>query len=214
MSSNAPMPLNYQAGQAPAYGPAPAFTHTSYLVRRKVLKLFGGAFHIYGPAGELIGFSKMKAFKLKEDIRVYTDEEMRYELLIIQARQMIDWGASYDVWDPAVRQKVGALRRKAWKSFVKDEWLLLDPWDREIGLIQEQGSVMALARRFIEWVSVIFPQRYVVSVAGQPVATFQQNYNPFVYKLNVDMTGVRGYLDPRLCLAAAIMMAAVEGKQG
>lgn len=55
------MAFNIQPGEA-------------YTIRRKVLKLFGAAFHIYNPAGAVVGFCKQKAFKLKEDIRVYTDE--------------------------------------------------------------------------------------------------------------------------------------------
>ncbi len=44
------------------------FKHDRYLVRKKLLKLLGGAFHIYGPGGELVLYSRLKAFKLKEDI--------------------------------------------------------------------------------------------------------------------------------------------------
>src|SRR6266545_1338894 len=105
---------------------------TSFTVRRKVLKLFGGAFHIYDSAGNVIGYSKMKAFKLKEDIRLYTGEDMSQELLTIKARQMIDFAASYDVYDPQQQVKVGALRRRGLKSLIRDEWLILDPYDREM----------------------------------------------------------------------------------
>ena len=190
-------------------------TQTQYMIRRKVLKIFGGAFHVYDNAGNVVGYSKMKAFKLKEDIRLFTGEDMQTELLTIQARQIIDWGASYDVFDPQQRVKVGALRRKAFKSIIKDEWTILDAYDREIGLVQEDSTMLALVRRFIDYASMIFPQKYVVSINQQPVAIFKQNFNPFVYKLNVDLTAdTAGVLDRRLAMGAAILMAAVEGKQG
>ena len=46
----------------------------SYMIRQKVLKLLGAEFHIYSDDSmqQLIGYSKQKALKLKEDIRVYT----------------------------------------------------------------------------------------------------------------------------------------------
>ena len=47
-----------------------------YIVRTKVFKLFGGAFHVYDPAGNVVMYSKQKAFKLREDIRVYNDDAM------------------------------------------------------------------------------------------------------------------------------------------
>jgi hypothetical protein len=193
----------------------PAFAHANYTVRRKVMKLFGGAFHVYDPAENVIAYSKMKAFKLKEDIRLYTGEDMSQELLVIQARQAIDFSASYDVFDPRANQKVGALRRKGLKSMLKDEWLVLDPWDRDLGLIQEDSMAKALIRRFVDAASLVLPQAYSVQVGGQPVATFKQNFNPFVYRLNVDLTAdSRNLFDRRLALASALLMAAVEGKQG
>src|SRR5687767_9505804 len=130
-------------GGAPVTAMAPVFAHRSYMIRRKVLKILGGAFHVFDSTGQVVGYTKQKAFKLKEDLRLFTDESMQKELLVIQARQVIDWGASYDVFDPATQQKVGALRRRGWKSMLKDEWIILDAFDREIGLIQEQGTVLA-----------------------------------------------------------------------
>ena len=52
------------------------FQHNTYLIRQKIFKLFGAAFHIYDPAGNVAFYSKQKAFKLKEDIRIYTNEDM------------------------------------------------------------------------------------------------------------------------------------------
>lgn len=201
------MTLNYMSPEQAA--------QTSYVVRRKVFKLFGGAFHIYDASEQtLLAYSKMKAFKLKEDIRLYADEQMSRELLVIAARQVIDFGASYDVYDPANQQKVGALRRRGFKSMLRDEWLILDPQDQQIGLIQEENMMLALVRRFVEAASYVLPQKYRVNIGQTPVATFRQNFNPFIYKLWVDLSAdTAGLLDRRLAMAAALLMAAVEGKQ-
>jgi hypothetical protein len=184
------------------------------MVRRKIFKLLGGAFHVYDlQQQQVFAYSKMKAFKLKEDIRLYTGEDMTSELLTIKARQIIDIGATYDVVDPR-QGKVGALRRKGLKSLVRDEWLILDPHDREIGMVQEDSTGLAILRRLVDFASMFLPQKYVVTMQGMQVATFQQNFNPFVFKLVVDLSGDRsGMLDRRLALASAILMAAIEGKQ-
>ena len=209
------MPPPLMAGSAGA-GAAQVFQQPQYIVRRKIFKLLGGAFHVYDLSQQQVyAYSKMKAFKLKEDIRLYTGEDMSSELLTIKARQMIDIGATYDVIDPrGGGQKVGALRRKGLKSLVRDEWLILDAGDREIGLIQEDSTALAIVRRLIDIASMFLPQKYVVTMQGQQVATFQQNFNPFVYKLVVDLVPDRGGIfDRRLALAAAVLMAAIEGKQ-
>jgi len=45
----------------------PGFLQNYYLFRRKVFKIFGGAFHVYDSNQRLLFYSKQKAFKLKED---------------------------------------------------------------------------------------------------------------------------------------------------
>jgi hypothetical protein len=190
------------------------FELSQYMIRRKIFKIFGGAFHIYDPAGQVVGYSKQKAFKLKEDIRLFTDETMTTQLLVIQARQIIDFSAAYDVFDPAQNAKVGALRRKGFKSILKDEWEILDPYDRPLGMVQEDGWLKATLRRFVEAASFFLPQAYHIDIAGAPVAIIKQRFNPFVFKLDVDLTlDTNGLLDKRLALATAILLNAIEGRQ-
>ena len=48
----------------------------------------------------------------------------------------------------------------------------------------------------------------------QTVATYQQNFNPFVQKIAIDFThDTGGKLDPRLGLAASVLLCAIEGRQ-
>ncbi|HNW91945.1 MAG TPA: hypothetical protein PKM88_03435 [bacterium] len=185
-----------------------AFGHTQYLVRRKILKLLGGAFHIYAPDGSLALYSELKAFKLKEDIRLFADEAKTTEVVRISARSVIDFGATYDVFDGASNTKLGALRRKGLKSIVRDSWVILDANDQEIGSIAEDSMLLALVRRIL---SNLVPQTFQATVNGQPAATFRQNFNPFVLKITVTFTGEA--LDKRLGLAACVLLAAIEGRQ-
>src|SRR6202011_3447124 len=69
----------------------------SYVIRRKFFKLLGEGFYIYDAPGNLAFYSDMKAFRLRDDIRLYTDSDMRQELLSIRARQMIDFSGTFDV---------------------------------------------------------------------------------------------------------------------
>ena len=85
------------------------FAQSRYVIRRKFFKIFGEAFHIYDEAGQVLFYTKMKAFKLKEDLRVFTGEDMQEQVLSIQARNILDISATYDVTDPQTGQKVGAL---------------------------------------------------------------------------------------------------------
>jgi len=61
---------------------------------------------------------------------------------------------------------------------------------------------------------VFMPQKFHAEIDGQPAATYQQNFNPFVQKLVIDFTvDPQRRMDPRLGLAAAVLLCAIEGRQ-
>lgn len=189
------------------------FTHASYLVRKKFWQVLGATFHIYDPDGELAFYSKQKAFKLREDIRLFTDESMTTEVLTIQARKIIDFSAAYDVVDTATGQKIGALKRKGFASILRDQWILMDANDIEFARAKEDSLLLATIRR---WFVNLIPQKYHVTADdGTPLAQLKQRFNPFVQKMDVDFSSdTEGRLDRRLGLAAAVLLVAIEGRQG
>jgi len=192
---------------------APRFQYSTYLLRRKFFQLFGASFNIYGPDGELAFYSKQKAFKLKEDIRLYGDESAAEEVLTIKARSWLDFAAAYDVVDTQLGEKVGGLKRRGFKSLIRDEWTFMDADDNDIGLIQEESTLVGLVRRFVPYGHFI-PQKFVGTVQGQPVGEFRQHFNPIVQKITLDFSMDTGnLLDRRLGLAAAILLCAIEGRQ-
>jgi len=188
----------------------PAFMHNYYLFRRKVFKIFGGAFHVYDENRTLLFYSKQKAFKLKEDFRVYTDERQMEELLIIKTPQILDIGATYSVVDATAGQLVGAIRRKFLKSIVKDEWIFLSNDGIEIGKLSESSAWGALASRLIN----LIPQTYVITSAdGRTAAEIKQHFNPFVLKYDMSISGQEVSIDRRLIISAGILLAGIEGRQ-
>ena len=184
-----------------------------YTIRRKVLTIFGAKFHVYNGEGGLIGFSRQKAFKLKEDIRVFTDETESTEMLAIQARSIIDFSSAYDVVNSQTGAKLGALKRKGWSSMLRDSWIVLDANGNEFGKIEEDSMGMALVRRFVPLAALIFPQTYHLRSSDEAAhATFQTHANPFVHKMTVSVAQDCA-VDPLLVLAAGILLVAIEGRQ-
>lgn len=187
-----------------------AFQHNQYLLKRQVFAL-AGKFRVFDPSGQLVLFSEQKMFKLREDIRVYSDENKTQEVLTIKARQIMDFSAAYDVVDSSTGQKVGALRRKGLASILRDEWEILDVSDNIVGKLFEDSMGLALVRRFL---SGLVPQNYDITLGTNRVADLKQAFNPFSYQLAVDFSmDVNKLLDRRLGLAAGILLAAVEGRQ-
>ncbi len=187
------------------------FSGNVYRIRQKLLTLVAKKFYVEDGSGAVIGFCKQKAFKLKEDIRLYTDESMTSELLSIQARSIIDFSVAFDVVDSATGEKVGALKRKGWKSILKDEWILMDTMDQEIGRIKEDSALLATIRRFV---TNLIPQKYAFSFGAHEVGTAKQNFNFFAPKLTLDFASdPMKMLDRRLAIAAALLLMAIEGRQ-
>lgn len=190
------------------------FGHKTYLVRRRFLKLLGASFYVDDPSGQVVLYADQKAFKLKEDIRLYTGEDKTQEVLRISARTIFDMSAIYDVFDSATNIRLGALQRRGMKSMFRDEWGILDLSEREVGTIVEDSMVLALIRRFVDMATLFMPQKYSVTVQGQDVATFTQTKNPLIMKINLDFSAdTQGQLDRRLGIAAGVLLSAIDGKQ-
>jgi hypothetical protein len=190
----------------------PNFKHTNYYLKKQFLKILGGSYRIYDSSENLVFFGSLKAFKLREDIRIYSDEAKTDELILIKARSVLDFGATYDVTDAKTQEKAGALRRKGIKStFLCDEWIILDNNDREIGFIKEDSAILGLVRRFL---TNLIPQTYRGFVNGAQVLQFKQNFNPFALRMSLDFSmDTDKQLDRRLGIAGAILLSAIEGKQ-
>lgn len=189
----------------------PSFQYDQYLLKKQAIALTG-KLRFYNPSGQVVLFSEQKMFKLREDIRVFSDEQKSQEVLAIKARQIIDFSAAYDVIDSASGVKVGALRRKGLKSIRKDEWEVLDPSDNVIGLCYEDNMQLALLRRLL--LGNLLPQNYDVSVGETRVADLKQRFNLFRYEMDIDFSMDTGKkLDRRLGIAAAALLAIIEGRQ-
>jgi len=187
-----------------------AFEVDRYLIRRKFWTFMGASFHVY--EGEsLLAFTRQKAFKLKEDIRVFEDEAKTKPLLTVQARQIVDFSAAYDMVDESTGTKVGAARRKGWTSILRDAWELLDADDQPVAKIIEDSQGMALVRRFV---GPIMPQSFdVKDLADQRIAKLKQRFNPIIHKLEVTLEKPAS-IDRRLLFGAAVLISAIEGRQG
>jgi hypothetical protein len=183
---------------------------TQFTIRRKVFTLLATKFHVYSADGRLLGFCKQKAFKLKEDIRFYTDETMADERLVITARAVIDFSAVYDIIDGQTKQKIGVLQRKGLKSMFRDEWAVLDENEYPIGMIREDDAWLALIRRTI---FKFLPQKYhMFDQTGRMLAEYQTHFNPFIHRMTVTV-GRDCPCNPLLTIAAGILLMAIEGRQ-
>lgn len=180
-------------------------------LKRALLKMVGAKFHIHDAAsGQEVMVAEQKGFKLKEDIRISVNGR---EEIGIFARQVMDFKGAYDVVDLTVQPnvRIGVLKRKGWKSMIRDEWVVCDAHEREAGIMIEDQIHLALIRRFL---TNLVPQDFDMLIGGAKVMDLKQNFNPFTYHLNLYFMVPPEQFDRRLGVAAAVLLAAIEGRQG
>jgi hypothetical protein len=186
------------------------FKHDKYIIRRKFWQILGATVFVETAEGQPVMNAKLKAFKLREDIRLYSDEARTDEILRIGARTIIDLGITYDVFDSKTNEKIGSVKRKGWKSILQDEWEIWDANEQVIGTVKEDSMTMALLRRFL---TNLIPQNFHMrDTKGDSIGTVHQNFNPFTVKLNAQFQ--ESNVDRRLAVVAVVMLAAIEGRQG
>jgi len=153
--------------------------------------------------------------RLKEDIRLYGDPQHTEELLRIQARQIIDFSAAYDVWDVKAGYMAGTLRRAGWRSLARDKWEILSPQQQVIATIEEDDMGLALLRRFL--LGMLLPATWHIrALDRQGGATVRTQFNLIytVLLLNTHVASPTAHeFDPRLLIAATTLLALIEGKQ-
>lgn len=215
---NDPMPPQQAAPQqeAPQYGYSGGatslaqqqFSDTRFTIKQKKLAI-AHKYYVRNSADQVVAFVQQKMFKLKEDIRIYTDETKTTEMMRIQQANILDFSGSFQVIDSQTGQIIGILKRKGWKSLLKDEWKILDAHQTEIGKIREQGGIVWLLRRFaIRWI----PYKYYIDIGGQDVGTVTEKFQIIGDTYIVDISQGGGMIDPRLAVAIGLMMDIGEGE--
>lgn len=181
--------------------------HSEYTIMRKIA--LGSKFTIIDPMGSVIGFCHQKAFKLKEDIRIYTDESMSTELVSILAKKVIDFSAGYDVKTPQDGKNWGTWQRKGLKSMLRDTWEYTSP-EGEVMTLEEDSMGMALLRRHL---TNLIPQSFTLKSGEEVIAEFHQHFNPFIFKMDIKFKSQKAQNIAPAIAAGAILLSAIEGRQ-
>ena len=214
---------NCQAYRVPAEGPPPGpgpgvtavttatgglWFQNYYRLRKKALAVVN-QYWIEDAGGRPLAYSRQKFLKLKEDIRVYSDEQMARELFRIQQLQVMDAWGRFAVIDSATNVPVGMVRRKALSSaFVRDAWEVYDAAQHLIGGIYEEKG-RGLMRKWLPGGQLI-PEKMTLSLGGRPVATIDQQFKVIGDVWEVNCTAVPATLDRRVLLGGCLLMSMVE----
>ena len=178
-----------------------------YRIRKKVVALTN-QYWIEDWGGKELGYSRQKLLRIKEDIRIFTNESMSTELFRIQQDNLMDGWGMFSIIDSPSNQVVGKLRRNFASNYVWDEYQLLDSTGKQFGRVAERAG-RGLARKFVPFGGLV-PEHMCLEVNGQQVCEIKQQFKIVGDIWEVDLSSMPNYLDRRIILAAMLMMGMVE----
>lgn len=178
-----------------------------YRIRKKVVAITN-QYWIEDGQGKNLGYTKQKLVRIKEDIRIYSDDSMAQEVFRIKQEQVMDMWGTFAIVDSATNTVVGKLRRSALSQVGKDEYLLLDFMGQQVGRVAE-SSGRGLARKYLPGGSLV-PEHVFVEFNGQQVAEIKQQFKVIGDIWEVDCSRVPRQFDRRTLLATMILMGMIE----
>ena len=190
--------------------PADLWHQNFYRIRRKVITV-GNRYYIEDRQGRMLGFSKQKLMRIKDDIRVYSDENMGYELFRIQQENIVDDWGTWAVIDSGSNTCIGKMRRSYLSNFAEDEYALLDPYNQQIGRVAEPSG-RGLMRKYLPGGGLVTEQ-VKVEYCGRLVAYIQQQFKIIGDTWEVDCQYLPPQFDRRTLLTAMLIMGMVEREE-
>lgn len=188
--------------------PSGIWRQNYYRIRKKVVAI-ANQYRIEDAHGSQIGYSRQKIIRIKENIRVFSDDSMKSEVFRIQQEQVMDMWGTFAVIDSMTNTCVGKLRRQALSSgFYVDEYLILDPYGQMVGRVAEREK-RGLARKYLPGGSLV-PEQLVVEFYGQPVAEIKQQFKIIGDIWEVDCSRLPPQFDRRVLLSAMLLMGMIE----
>jgi len=179
-----------------------------YRIRKKTITI-GNKYWIEDSAGTILGFSKQKILKFKEDIRIFTNENMETELFRIQQQQIVDTWGSFAIIDSTTNTVLGSIKRKALMStFAWDEWDVFDSQNQLIGGIHESAG-LGLVRKYVPFGSIV-PEKMTLKLNDVPIAEINQQFKIIGDIWELNCLNVPSTFDRRVLLGGLLLMGMIE----
>lgn len=174
-----------------------------------------------GNEGELVAFVHQKRFALKEKLTFYSDESKQEVSFEVQARQVIDFGARYDIKD-SDGQLLGTIGKAFGASLLRSTWHIFAPGheDSPALIVRERSQALAIVRRVWEILPYIgdipFFAKYHFDFTDPDSDKVLATYNKTTlfrdhYKLAIKDEALNKF-DERVFIAQGVMLDALQSR--
>ena len=171
--------------------------------------------------GQMLGYVKQKMFKLKEDIRVFTDDTQTTQIFGIKADRILDFSAKYNFTDKN-GALIGSIRRKGMRSLWKAHYEIYDERDNLVMEIHEESAWIKVIDGLIGEIPIVgmftgylFNPAYLVSkTGGAVVARLQKQPAFFEGKFQLTQQGQMDSTEEIRVLLSVLTMTLLERGRG
>lgn len=137
-----------------------------------------------GELGDIIAFAQQKRLAFKEKVMFYTDENKSSEVFSFRAEKVLDIHGRYIVEDTG--GVIGFFKKEFKQSLLASTWRVFREDDRELFVVKESSTALALFRRYgdfipiiggiIELITMLFKYHFVITdvESGEIVGTYRK----------------------------------------
>src|SRR5215207_1049641 len=171
-------------------------------------------------SGQVVLYTKQKAFKLKEAVTVFADVEQTHPLYTINADRVLDFNAKYHIADTTGRP-LGAIARKGRKSLWRAQYEVTDGGGQLMTIQEENGWVKVGDALFGEililgiFSGYVFNPSYVLTnAAGAPPMRLSKQPAFMEGKFRVEKLAEMNEPDETRAVLSFLMMVLLERRRG
>jgi uncharacterized protein YxjI len=167
-------------------------------------------------SGNLVMYVRQKLLALREDVKVFADEQQQRQLFQIKADRIIDFSAQYNI-TAVGGGPVGAVKRRGMRSIWKATYDIKDAAGMDAGLIHEENAWLKVLDAFaseIPFLSMFINPAYLVDLRGQTVLYLKKQPAFFEGKFTLDKRGDFSDADEKLLIGSLLMMLMLERSRG
>jgi uncharacterized protein YxjI len=171
-------------------------------------------------AGNLVLYTKQKAFKLKEAVTVFADVEQTRPLYTINADRVLDFNAKYNIAD-AWGNQIGAVARKGRKSLWRAQYEVMDGGGQPMTIQEENGWVKVGDALFGEipilgiFSGYVFnPSYLLMNAAGAPLMRLSKQPAFLEGKFRIEKLAELSEPDETRAVLSFLMMVLLERRRG
>ena len=172
-------------------------------------------------AGLTVFYVRQKALALREDVRIFADEQQQQQLLQLNADRILDWSANYRV-RTTQGEDLGSIRRKGMRSLWKATYEVTGRDGQPEAVIHEESAWVKVLDQLVgelPIVGMVLPMfinpAYLVDTSdGQTVLRMKKEPAFLEGKFTIEKQGEVDDRVEQLLLASLLMMVLLERSRG